>query len=195
MSFRLAYIEGDLVFKILPLIGHCIIHMYRIPDNISQKANRILMKGRRLMKDYTALFFFIIPVGWRYRLTCGTIHHLPPSADIISGIHLHQFIRDSLHERNFQRIPHRRIKAGHDITLLNLIRVSLCPHIILSGGIIGRINFCSCAGQFFGELRTVTIPDGICPPAFHYLDCFGNNVQIGWNSHSSCLLLFHHKDT
>ena len=40
----LAHIKGDLRLYIFPVVYHCIVHMYRIPHNISQEADGILME-------------------------------------------------------------------------------------------------------------------------------------------------------
>ena len=34
VSFGLPDIKGDLMFKILPLIRHGVVHMHRVPDDI-----------------------------------------------------------------------------------------------------------------------------------------------------------------
>ena len=49
MCFRLPYVKRNLMFEIFPVICHRIVHMYRIPDNICQKAYCIFMKRFCLM--------------------------------------------------------------------------------------------------------------------------------------------------
>ncbi len=59
---RLAYIECNLLFHILPSIGNRIIHMNRIPHNISEEADRIFMKSFCVMDDHILVFCLIVPV-------------------------------------------------------------------------------------------------------------------------------------
>ena len=57
------------------------------------------------------------------------------------------------------------IKSRHNVALLHLVRIGLCPHIILARGIIGGINFCTRVFQFFRKCRAVTITNRIRSPA------------------------------
>ena len=35
MRLGLTHIEGNLMLHIFPSVGHCIVHMYRIPNDVS----------------------------------------------------------------------------------------------------------------------------------------------------------------
>ena len=136
VRFRLSDVKSDLMLKILPVICHRIIHMYRIPDNISQKAHCIFMKFRRIFNNNTSAFFFIMPLVCWNNFPCGTVNDLPPAFHIIPCIYLHQFFRNTLHQRNFQLAVHRRMESSHNIALLHLIRIGPGPYVIFTCRII-----------------------------------------------------------
>ena len=54
-GFWLTHIKCQLVFKIFPVIGDCIVHMYRIPDQICQKTYRIIVVSCRLFNGYGSI--------------------------------------------------------------------------------------------------------------------------------------------
>ena len=185
MSLRLSHIKRNLMFKVFPIVSDCIVHMYRIPDNISQKADGIFMERDSIVNDHAPLFLIIFPEIYGHNLPRRTVNNLPPSFSVISGIDHHQFFGNTLHKRNHQLRLHCGIKSSHHIALLYLIRVCFCPLIILPRGIISSIYFCPGLNQFFRELCTITVTDGISSPAVHQFYCFRHNIQISWNGYPS----------
>ena len=165
MRLWLPDIESNLVLKILPAIGHGIVHMYRVPDKVCQKADSIFMKKLCFMNHNTAGSFLVFPPAGRQDFPAGTVDDFPPACDIIPGIDLHQFIRYALHQGKRKLFFHRSIKSGHNVALLYLIRVRLRPFVVLAGCIICRIYFCSGPGQLLWKFRAVTVADCIGTPA------------------------------
>lgn len=97
MGFRLAYIEGDLMLHAFPGIGHRIVHMYRIPHDISQEAHGIFVK-RNGFDGNVSGFFAIAPVRRGDNLSRCPVNDFPPAFDIIAGV-WHEHIRvQSFHQ-------------------------------------------------------------------------------------------------
>ena len=142
MCLGLAHIKGDLMFHVLPVIDHRIVHMHGIPYQIRQKTHRIFMKRHRLLQDHAALFIIILPFIRGKRHSGTSVHNLPPALFIITGIDHQKFLADPCHQRYLQSPFLRQMKSGHNITLLYFIGICLCPLIVLSGRIIGRIDLC-----------------------------------------------------
>ena len=59
--FWLAHIKCDLWLYIFPVIYYCIIHVYRVPHNICQKAYSVFMKQLCRSDHYITCFFLIAP--------------------------------------------------------------------------------------------------------------------------------------
>ena len=86
--FWLAHIKGDLRLYIFPVVYHCIVHMYRIPHNISQKTYRIIMKSLRRFDGHITGLLTVTPLCHRNHFSCRTVNDFPPSLDIIMRIYL-----------------------------------------------------------------------------------------------------------
>ena len=78
MCLWLSHIKCKLMFYILPVIYHRIIHMYRIPQDICQKTYGIIMK-RCCLNDYITLFFIVFPLPCRDNFSRTAINDFPPS--------------------------------------------------------------------------------------------------------------------
>ena len=100
MRLWLAHIEGDLVLKVLPPVDDGIVHVHRVPDEVAQKADRVLMVGFGIMDGHCAVG--IGPLRRVHDRALGAVHHLPPAVDVITGVDLHQLRRHALHQRDAQ---------------------------------------------------------------------------------------------
>ena len=100
VGLRLSHVESNLMFKVFPVVGNRIVHMYRIPDNVSQKADRVFMERNGIMNDHTALFLLIFPMICGHNITGRTVDNLPPPFFVVSGIDHHQFLGYTFHKGN-----------------------------------------------------------------------------------------------
>ena len=72
---------------IFPVIGDEVVHMYRIPDQKSQEAYRILVIWYRLNPDLSGSLV-VLPVGHRNHFTGCPVDYFPPALWIIDGVDL-----------------------------------------------------------------------------------------------------------
>ena len=179
VRFGLAHVEGDLVLEVRPAVGHRVVHMHGVPDEVGKEADGVIVVGLCAVHHHTAGGLVIVPFAGGQRLACGAVHHLPPALDVVAGVYLHQLIRNALHQRDGKRLAHGGVKARHDIALLHLVRVGLGPGVILAGGVIGGINFGAGVLQCFREFRAVAVADGIRAPVIQYFQRFGHYVHVG----------------
>ena len=163
VGFRLAHIKRDLMLEIRPAVGGGIVHMHRVPDEVGKETHSILMERRRL-HGHAAIR--IAPLFWRHGLTGGSIHDLPPAGDVVVGVHLHQLRADALHQRDGHGVAGGGVKAGHDVALLYLVRVCLCPCVVLAGGIVGGVDLGVRILELLREVGAVAVADGISTPLF-----------------------------
>lgn len=73
LCLRLTYIKGDLLFKISPAVGDCIVHVHRIPHDVSQEAYRIVMEFFCSVDDHIPGLAAVLPGRYRNRLTGGSV--------------------------------------------------------------------------------------------------------------------------
>ena len=45
VGFRLAHIKRDLMLEIRPAVGGGIVHVHRVPDQVGQEADGVLVEG------------------------------------------------------------------------------------------------------------------------------------------------------
>ena len=88
VGLGLANVKGELMLEVLPVVGHGVIHMHRVPDDVGQKRYSVLMVAFRFRNDHAAAFLIVVPALRLQRLPGGTIHHLPPALPVVPGVHL-----------------------------------------------------------------------------------------------------------
>ena len=186
----LADIEGDLVLKVLPVVSDGVVHVDRVPDQVGQKAHRIVVEGLGGVDDHAALL--IPPGSGGDRFPRGAVHHLPPALDVVPGVHLHQLAADPPHQRDGQRAARGGVEARHDVALLDLVGVGLGPGVVLPGGVVGGVDLGVGSLQLLRVVGAVAVPDGIRPPALQQLQGLGHHVHIGGDGHPARLMYIGH---
>ena len=189
VGLGLTHVKGDLMLKVRPAVGGGVVHMHRVPDEVGQKTDGVLME-RYGLHGHAAVR--IAPLLRRHGLTGGSVHDLPPAGDVVVGVHLHQLRADSLHQRDGDRVAGCGVETGHDVALLHLVRVCLGPCVILAGGIIGGVDLCIGILQLLRKIGAVAVADGICTPLFQNFQRFGHHVQVGGDGHAPGLSCFIH---
>ena len=84
----LAHVKGNLLLKVCPAICHCIIHMHRVPHNVSKETYCVIMEFLCAMDCHFPCYGFVPPPGRRHWLPCGTVNDFPPSCNVILVIYL-----------------------------------------------------------------------------------------------------------
>ena len=188
LGLWLTNIISHLMFFAFPFIGQAVIHVHRIPDHKSQKADCISMVWDGIMDRDFACFFIIIPIG--NNCVCSTIDNFPPAMDIIDRIWLELVGIKMFHDADRKLGVFGGNKITHQIHLLDLIRIRLCPFIIFSSCVISSVLFDVHITQFFRHVRAVTIANCIRFPTID--DIYGriNYVYICWYCNSSCIAHF-----
>ena len=185
VGLGLAHIERDLVFDILPVIDDRVVHVDGVPDQVRQKADRVLMVGSGGIDGNAFAGGIIVPVGGGDRLTRRAIYDLPPAGNIIVVVDLHQLTADAGHQRDGQRAVLGGVERGHNVALLRFIGVRLRPGVVLAGGVIGGVDLGSGVLQLLREFGAVAVADGIRAPALEQVKGFGYCVHIGGNRYTT----------
>ena len=181
------------MLKVLPVVGHSVVHVHRVPDEVRQKADGVLVVGDRLLDDHAAGGLVVAPGRGRDGLASGAVHHFPPAGDVVPGVGLHQFGADALHQGDGQGPFGGGVKGRHDVALLYFIGVGLGPGVVLAGGVVGGVDFGAGVFQFLGKVGAVTVTDGVGAPAVQQFQGLGHYVHIGGNGHAAAVLHFIHR--
>ena len=99
VGLGLAYVKGDLVLHILPVVDHRVVHMNRIPHDVSQEADRIIVEGDGV-KDDLSRGFVVMPVRGGYHLPGAPVNDLPPAGDIVPGVGGEHVLIQAFHQRD-----------------------------------------------------------------------------------------------
>ena len=143
VGLGLAHIERDLVFDILPVIDDRVVHVDGVPDQVRQKADRVLVVGGGGVDDNAFAGGIIVPVGGGDRLARRAVHDLPPAGNIVMVVDFHQFTADARHQGDGQRTAFSGVERRHNVALLGFVGVGLCPCVVLTGSVIGGVNLCA----------------------------------------------------
>ena len=158
VGLGLAYVEGDLVLHVLPVVDHRVVHMNRVPHDVGQEADCIIVKwdgaddhlsvalvivpagcGNRLSVAFAA-----VPAGWRDDLPGAPVDDLPPAGDVVPGVGGQHVSVQTLHQRDAQRIRRCGVNGGHKVHLLDLVGVGFGPGVVLAGGVVGGVDLEPC---------------------------------------------------
>ena len=176
MRLGLAHVEGDLVLKVLPIVDDGVVHVHRVPDEVAQEADRVLMIGLGVMDGHHAVG--IGPLGRVHDSALGAVHDLPPAVDVVAGVDLHQLRRYALHQRDDQLRPRRGMEPRHDVALLHLVRVLAGPVVVLAGGVVGGIYLGAGGAQRVWEVGSVAVAQRVSAPAFHQAQGILHHVHV-----------------
>ena len=131
VGLGLAHIERDLVFDILPVIDDRVVHVDGVPDQVRQKADRVLVVSGGGVDDNALGCCVIMPRSGIQRLARRAIHDLPPAGNIVMVVDFHQFTADARHQGDGQRTTFSGVEWRHNVALLGFVRVGLCQALSL----------------------------------------------------------------
>ena len=190
VGLGLAHIERDLVLDILPVIDDRVVHVHGIPDQVRQKADRVLVVSGGGVDDNALGCCVIMPRSGIQRLARRAVDDFPPTGNVVVVVHLHQLAADARHQGDGQRTVRSGIERGHNVALLRFIGVCLSPSVVLAGGVVGGVDLGSGVLQLLREFGAVAVADGIRAPALEQVKGFGYCVHIGGNRYTTFCIHF-----
>ena len=160
LRFGLAHIVGQLVGRVLPVVGQEVVHVYGVPDQKRQKADGVLVIGDGFDLNLTGRLVKEPLVGG-YDLTGRAVDDLPPALGVVQRVDLELLGVEAVHQMDAQRRAARRVAVADQILLLDLIGVCLGPCVVLAGRIIGSVLFGGVRQQFLRHFGAVAVAQRI----------------------------------
>ena len=185
VGLGLSYIERNLMFDILPVVDDRVVHVDGVPNQVCQKADRVLVVGGGGVDDNALGCCVIMPRGGIQRLARRAVDDFPPAGNVVVVVDLHQLAADARHQGDGQRTVRSGIERGHNVALLGFIGVRLGPGVVLAGGVVGGVDLGAGVLQLLRELGAVAVADGIRAPALEQVKGFGYCVHIGGNRYTT----------
>ena len=185
VGLGLAHIERNLVLDILPVIDDRVVHVDGVPNQVCQKADRVLVVSGGGVDDNALGCCVIMPRSGIQRLARRAVDDFPPAGNVIVVVDLHQLAADARHQGDGQRTVRSGIERGHNVALLRFIGVCLSPSVVLAGGVVGGVDLGSGVLQLLREFGAIAVADGIRAPALEQVKGFGYCVHIGGNRYTT----------
>ena len=190
LRLGLAHIVGQLVRRILPVVGQEVVHVYGVPDQERQKADGVLVIGdgfdldlaRRLVEE---------PFVGGDDLTRRAVNDLPPALGVIQRVDLELLGVEAVHQMNAQLRAARRMAVTDKILLLDLVGVCLRPGVVLAGRIIGSVLFGGVRQQLLRHFGAVAVAQGIRAQQILQPQGLRNHICVCGKCQSSGLLHLH----
>ena len=187
LRFGLTHIVGQLVRRVLPVVGQEVVHVYGVPDQERQKADGVLVIGDGFDLDLACRLVEEPFVGGD-DLARRAVNDLPPALGVIQRVDFQLLGVEAVHQVDAQLRAARRVAVTDKILLLDFIGVCFGPGVILAGRIIGSVFLCGILQKLCGHLGAVAVAQGISPQQVLQAQGFVNNVCICGKCQSSELL-------
>ena len=160
LRFGLAHIVGQLVRRILPVVGQEVVHVYGVPNKERQKADGVLVIGDCLNFDLTR-WLIEEPFVGGYDLARRAVNNLPPALGVIQRVDFQLLGVEAIHQMDAQRCAARRVAITDEVLLLDFVGVCLRPGVVLAGRIIGSVLFGGVRQQFLRHFGAVAVAQRI----------------------------------
>ena len=160
LRLGLAHIVGQLVGRVLPVVGQEVVHVYGVPNQERQKADGVLVVGDGFDLNLTGRLVKEPLVGG-YDLAGRAVDDLPPALGVVQRVDLELLGVEAVHQVDAQRRAARRVAVADQILLLDLIGVCLGPGVVLAGRIIGSVLFGGVRQQFLRHFGAVAVAQRI----------------------------------
>ena len=100
MCLWLTHIKCNLMLHVFPVVDNGIVHVHRIPHNVSQKTYGIIMERYCRINGHIPCLLRIRPVITAYYFTCSTVDNFPPTTNVIIAVYFQHFRINTGHQMN-----------------------------------------------------------------------------------------------
>ena len=190
LRLGLAHIVGQLVGRVLPVVGQEVVHVYGVPDQKRQKADGVLVIGDGFNLNLARRFVEEPFVGGD-DLARRAVNDLPPALGVVQRVDLELLGVEAVHQMNAQRRAARRVAVADEVLLLDFVRVCLRPGVVLAGRIIGSVLFGGVCQQFLRHFGTVAVAQRIRAQQIFQPQGLLDHIRVCGKCQSSGLLHLH----
>ena len=190
LRLGLAHIVGQLVRRILPVVGQEVVHVYGVPDQERQKADGVLVIGDCLNFDLTR-WLIEEPFVGGYDLARRAVNDLPPALGVIQRVDFQLLGVEAIHQMDAQRCAARRVAITDEVLLLDFVGVCLRPGVVLAGRIIGSVLFGGVRQQFLRHFGAVAVAQRIRAQQIFQPQGLLDHIRVCGKCQSSGLLHLH----
>ena len=190
LRLGLAHIVGQLVRRILPVVGQEVVHVYGVPDQERQKADGVLVIGDCLNFDLTR-WLIEEPFVGGYDLARRAVNDLPPALGVVQRVDFQLLGVEAVHQVDAQLRAARRVAITDEVLLLDFVGVCLRPGVVLAGRIIGSVLFGGVRQQFLRHFGAVAVAQRIRAQQIFQPQGLLDHIRVCGKCQSSGLLHLH----
>ena len=163
---RVVDIERNLVLLVAPPVRQVVVHLDRIPDDVREERDRVLVHRRCAGDMHYARFGVHGPLLGRHHGARRTVHDFPVLVRVGVEVRLELLLEETVHQRHVHRVALRQRTLRQQVHLRGLVHVQRDPLVVCTGRKVGAVDLLAECEHGLVKVCAIGITDGISAPQF-----------------------------
>ena len=163
---RVVDIERNLVLLVAPPVRQVVVHLDRIPDDVREERDRVLVHRRRAGDMHGIGVLIKRPQGGIHDLIGGAVHDFPVLVRVGVTVRLELLLEEAVHQGNIHDVRFRQDAPGEQVHLRGLVHVQRDPLVVCTGRKVGAVDLLAECEHGLVKVCAIGITDGISAPQF-----------------------------
>ena len=159
-------VERDLVLLVAPVVGQMVVHLDRIPDDVGQERNRVLVHRHGSGHVHGILARVQRPLFGRHDFARRAIHDLPIPVRVRVTVRLELLLEETIHQRHIHRIRLRQDTIRQQVHLRRLVHMQSDPLVMRTRREIRTVYLLAKSEHILIKMRAIRVADSIRAPQF-----------------------------
>ena len=159
-------VERDLVLLVAPVVGQMVVHLDRIPDDVGQERNRVLVHRHGSGHVHGILARVQRPLFGRHDFARRAVHDLPIPVRVRVTVRLELLLEETIHQRHIHRIRLRQDTIRQQVHLRRLVHMQSDPLVMRTRREIRTVYLLAKSEHILIKMRAIRVADSIRAPQF-----------------------------
>ena len=137
---RMVDVQGNLVFLVAPVVGQVVVHLDRIPDDVSQEGCRVLMHGGGPGHANQVLIRIQAPLRLIQDPSGGAVDDLPVPVGVGIPVGPELLVEIAVHQGNLHLVFVGQYALRHQVDLWGLVHVLADPLVVGASREVGAVH-------------------------------------------------------
>ena len=161
---RVVDIERNLVLLVAPPVRQVVVHLDRIPDDVREERDRVLVHRRRAGDMHGIGVLIKRPQGGIHDLIGGAVHDFPVLVRVGVEVRLELLLEEAVHQGNIHDVRFRQDAPGEQVHLRGLVHVQRDPLVVRAGREVGRVDLHTQRHDLVVQLRAIRVANRVGTP-------------------------------
>ena len=161
---RMIDIERNLVLLVAPPVRQVVVHLDRIPDDVREERDRVLVHQFRAGDVHYARFGVHGPLLGRHHGARRTVHDFPVLVRVGVEVRLELLLEETVHQRHVHRVALRQRTLRQQVHLRGLVHVQRDPLVVRAGREVGRVDLHTQRHDLVVQLRAIRVANRVGTP-------------------------------